>query len=217
MARFSTILFDLDGTLTDPAIGITNSVMFALKYFDITVADRRDLYPFIGPPLVDSFMEQFGFSKEQALKAVGYYREYFREKGLFENTPYPKIAKLLSALKKSGKRLYVATSKPEEFAVLILSHFKLLSFFDGVVGATLDGRLSEKCDVIAETLTRYKITDLPHTAMVGDRKFDILGGLANRLTPIGVLYGFGSREELTAAGADLLAADWSELQRILKE
>lgn len=215
MHRFDTILFDLDGTLTDPALGITNSVMYSLEKFGIPVPDRTKLYPFIGPPLLDSYMERFGMTKEEAEQAIAYYREYFKEKGLFENTPYPGISEMLAALKAAGKRLYLATSKPIVFAERILEHFSLAPYFNGAVGATLDGKLSEKEDVIAEALRRYQITDLSHTAMVGDRKFDILGAKKNHLISVGVLFGYGSHEELTEAGADHLAETVDDLRNIL--
>lgn len=215
MHPFDNILFDLDGTLTDPAIGITNSVMYALKHFSIVVTKREELYPFIGPPLLDSFMGVYGLTKPEAEQAIAYYREYFKEKGLFENTLYDGTEDMLKALKANGKKLYIATSKPIIFTERILKHFNLTQYFDGTVGATLDGSLSEKSDVISAVLHRYNITDLEHTAMVGDRKYDIIGGKENGLFTIGVLFGYGSKEELKLAGADTLAKNISELKSLL--
>lgn len=202
---YNTILFDLDGTLTDPGLGITNSVMYALKKWGIEVGDRTSLYRFIGPPLQDSFMQYYGFSKEDAEKSVSYYREYFREKGLFENEVYPGAQKLLSDLKAQGKTLAVATSKPEEFAIRILKHFQLDGFFDVIAGATMDSSRSKKADVIAYCLEKLGVTDLSTVVMVGDREHDIIGAKTVGVDSIGVLVGYGSREELQAAGATHVA------------
>lgn len=198
---YQTILFDLDGTLTDPGEGITNSVAYALEKFEIKNEDRSQLYKFIGPPLKDSFMEFYGFSEEDALKAIAYYRERFREKGMFENMVYDGIVELLSKLKYAGKKLIVATSKPEEFTLTILKHFDLLQYFDYVAGATMDGSRSEKEEIIHYALEHCQIENLDETVMVGDRKFDILGAKANGIDSIGVLFGYGSLEELEIAGA----------------
>lgn len=202
---YQTILFDLDGTLTDPGEGITNSVAYALEKFEIKNEDRSQLYKFIGPPLKNSFMEFFGFSEEDALKAIAYYRERFREKGMFENKVYDGIVELLSKLKHAGKKLIVATSKPEEFTLTILKHFDLLQYFDFVAGATMDGSRSEKEEIIHYALEHCQIENLDETVMVGDRKFDILGAKANGIDSIGVLFGYGSLEELEMAGATYIA------------
>ena len=147
--KYKYYLFDLDGTLTDPGIGITNSVMYALEKFDIHVSDRKELYPFIGPPLVDSFEKYFGFDEKQAFQAVEYYREYFREDGIFENAVYEGIPEMLSELKSRDAKVALATSKPYEFSVRILDHFDLHQYFDFVGAATMDGRISRKADVIS--------------------------------------------------------------------
>ncbi len=202
---YNTILFDLDGTLTDPGVGITNSVAYALKKWGIKVADRTTLYPFIGPPLVDSFQRFFGFSTEQSEQAVVYYREYFREKGMFENEVYEGVEEMLRTLKAAGKRLVIATSKPEEFAVKILEHFGLARYFEYIVGATMDSSRSKKGDVIAYALKSCNITDRADAVMVGDREHDVLGAKENGLDSIGVLFGYGSREELEKAGATYVA------------
>lgn len=215
--RFDTVLFDLDGTLTDPAIGITNSIIHSLKKFGISVNDRKELYFFIGPPLVDSFMKHCGFSKEKAETAVEYYREYFKDKGLFENSVYSGIPELLQSLKQSGAKIVLATSKPHIFAEKILKHFDLYKYFDLIVGATLDGTLGEKSDIIAKVLKELNYTNLTDIAMVGDRKFDIEGAIQNDITPIGVLYGYGSKEELETAGAKLIAKDVNELKKLLND
>lgn len=212
---YNTILFDLDGTLTDPGIGITNSVAYALKKHGIEVTDRTKLYPFIGPPLLDSFQRFYGFSEEQSEQAVADYREYFREKGLFENEVYSGVEELLQRLKESGRRLIIATSKPEEFAVKILKHFGLASYFDYIVGATMDSSRSKKGDVIAYALEVCGITDKTDVVMVGDREHDVLGAKGNGLDSVGVLYGYGSREELEKAGATCVAETVEDILRFV--
>lgn len=214
MKDYSTILFDLDGTLTDPGLGITNSVAYALERFGITVSDRTSLYKFIGPPLRDSFMAYYGFTPGEAERAVAVYREYYSVDGLFENEVYPGIPELLAKLKGAGKRLIVATSKPEGFSARILEHFGLMKHFDFVAGATLDGSRGTKIEVMNHAITSCGV-DPADAVMIGDREFDILGAKHFGLASIGVLFGYGSREELTKAGADRLAADVTELEQLL--
>lgn len=204
---YQFLLFDLDGTLTDPGLGITNSVRYALNKFHIEEPDRTALYRFIGPPLLDSFMEFYGFSREQSDLAIQYYREYFKVKGLYENQVYDGIPELLTALKERGRTLLLATSKPEEYAVEILKHFHLDHYFDFVAGATMDGSRSKKADVIAHALDLGKISRLSSAVMIGDREHDILGAGQMGLDSIGVLYGYGSEAELRAAGATYIAKD----------
>ena len=209
---YQTILFDLDGTLTNPSLGITNSLAYALEKFNIEVTDKKELYRFIGPPLQDSFENFYHFSKEDSLKAVDFYRDYFRHKGLYENEVYQGIPDLLERLKAQGKKLLVATSKPEEFARQILKHFELFDYFDLVAGASMDGSRRLKGDVIAHALTSAQVSDLSATIMIGDREHDIIGAKKNGLDAIGVLYGFGNREELKKAGATYIATNVEELQ-----
>ncbi len=199
---FKCCFLDLDGTLTDSETGITNAVMYALNKYDIHVTDRRELHPFIGPPLADSFQKYYGFTETQALRAIEYYREYYRDDGIFENKVYPDIPEMLSSLKKSGVIIALATSKPYEFSVRILRHFGLYSFFDHIGAATMDGKISRKADVIAHLLENPDISDRNSVLMVGDRDQDIEGAKANRLSSAGVLWGYGSLEELQGAGAD---------------
>lgn len=205
MKNYDYLLFDLDGTLTDPGEGITNSVMHALGKWGIEVKDRRELYSFIGPPLSVSFKKFYGFSEDDALKCVEYYREYFRNKGIFENKLYDGIESLLGELKKSGKILILATSKPEIFAKRILDHFDLTKYFDFVAGASMDESRNKKADVIRYALDLAQITDLSRAIMIGDRDQDILGAKATGLDSLGVLYGYGDREELEGAGATYIA------------
>ena len=208
---FHAILFDLDGTLTDPGIGITNSVAHALRRFGITPPKREALFPFIGPPLKESFAKFYGFSPEMQLLAVRYYREYFAERGIFENRVYPGVPETLSRLKKEGITLGVATSKPDHFARIILDHFGLAPYFDLFSAATMAETRTAKGEVI-----RYALSNLPgaekmRVLMVGDRENDILGARENRIVSAGVLYGYGSREELQNAGADYLIERPEEL------
>ena len=210
------ILFDLDGTLTDPGMGITNSVMHALTHFGITVTNRSDLYRFIGPPLMDSFMEYYGLTEEQAVEAVRVYREYFADKGWAENTVYGGIEALLADLVAAGKMLLVATSKPQIFAERILVHFGLDKYFTHICGVALQApRGYSKADVIRDALDRAGVSDLTTAVMVGDRHHDIDGAKVVGMDSIGVLYGYGDRTEHEAAGADAIAESVAELKAML--
>ena len=199
------ILFDLDGTLTNSELGITTCVQHALKKFGIEVEDRSVLRPFIGPPLGESFQVYYGLSKEESEQAIAFYRERFSVKGLYENEVYEGVENALQILNDSGKKLIIATSKPEKFTLMILEHFGLLKYFDFVAGATMDGSRGEKADVIRYALEMCGIEEKAEVIMIGDRKFDILGAKENGLASMGVLYGFGDREELIDAGADYIA------------
>jgi len=212
---YTTIFFDLDGTLTDPGVGITNSVAYALKKWGIEVEDRTTLYPFIGPPLTDSFQRYYGFSKEDSLRAVDDYREYFRDRGMYENEAYEGVEEMLAALKAAGKRIVLATSKPEYFAFQILEHFHLDGYFDFKAGASMDESRNKKGQVIAYALESLGITDKAQVVMVGDREQDVQGAKENGLDSIGVLFGYGSREELETAGATYLAETMEDILRIV--
>lgn len=202
---YQTILFDLDGTLTDPGIGITNSVMYALEKFGIQVSDRSKLYPFIGPPLQDSFETFYGFSKADAEIAVTYYREYYKDQGIYENKLYDGISELLQMFCDTGRKLLVATSKPEEFAVRILEHFQISRYFTYIAGADMNGPRTQKADVISYALASGRVTERSSAVMVGDRAYDIVGAKQNGIDSVGVLFGYGSRQELAQAGADYIA------------
>ena len=212
---YDVILFDLDGTLTDPGEGITNSVAHALKKLGIPVPERRELYKFIGPPLYQSFMDFYGLDRQKALEAVEFYREYYRDRGIWENQVYAGIPELLARLKGAGKRLLVATSKPEEFALQILEHFDLLRYFELVAGSTMDSSRVEKADVICYGLDRAAIAPGPSVVMVGDRAQDVLGAKKAGLDCIGVLFGYGDAPELQGAGAARIAATVEELAELL--
>ena len=211
--NYKTILFDLDGTLTDSEPGIVNSVLYALRRFGMD-APRESLRVFIGPPLYDSFRGVMGMSDADARRAVEVYREYFQDRGLYENAPYPGVPEMLRRLKEAGKTLVVATSKPETFARRIADHFGLAASLDAVCGADLAGGRSAKIDVIRYALEAGGI-DPGAAVMVGDRKYDILGAKEAGLADVGVLYGYGTREELAEAGASRLAASVAELEALL--
>ncbi len=205
LSKYDVILFDLDGTLTDPGLGITNSVMHALKKYGIEVEDRASLYKFIGPPLIDSFEKYFGFSHEEAVKSVDYYREYYKDKGIYENTVYDGIESLLASLCEKGKKIILATSKPEPFAKEILRYFGLEKYFLFAAGSTMSETRTNKAEVIEYALSECGITDKPTVVMVGDREHDIIGANKNGIDSIGVLFGYGSREELESAGATYIS------------
>lgn len=209
------VLFDLDGTLTDPALGITNCVMYALERFNIHPATREEIFPYIGPPLIDSFMRFHGLSYEQALQAVVYYRERFSVDGWRENEVFRGTAMLLSELKAKGCTLIVATSKPEEFANRILRHFELAQYFDFVAGSTLSGLRPTKESVVAYVRERYPSIHGANTVMVGDRRYDVLGAHSQDLPAVGVLFGYGNREELEQANAEYIAENMQELSDLL--
>lgn len=209
------LLFDLDGTLTDSAPGIINCAQYALEKMNIHAVPREELYPYIGPPLIYSFMHFHGLSQEQAEQAVVYYRERFAVKGWLENAVYEGIKELLQELREKEVILIVATSKPEEFAVRILKHFELAECFDFIAGNTLSEERPEKADVIAYVREKYPEIDCKNTVMIGDRKYDILGAHAQGLTAIGVLYGYGDREEMESVNADFVVEDVSALRKLL--
>ncbi|MEG0306435.1 MAG: HAD family hydrolase [Clostridium sp.] len=209
------ILFDLDGTIIDPKIGITTSVAYALNKFGIEVENLDNLCKFIGPPLKDSFMDFYNFTEEDAEKAILYYRERFESKGLYENFVYENFEELLISLKNQNKILLVATSKPTIFAEKILENFDLRKYFDFVGGSNLDGTRSNKVDVILHVLNENSITDLSSAIMIGDRMHDIVGAKKAGIESVGVLYGYGDYDEHSASGADYIVKDIEELSILL--
>lgn len=209
------ILFDLDGTVTDPMIGITKSVQYALNKFDIKVEDLNELCKFIGPPLKDSFMNFYNFTEEDALNAITYYREYFSTKGLYENTVYENFEDMLISLKEKNKSLIIATSKPTVFAEKILEHFNLKKYFDFIAGSNLDNTRTKKADVISYALEQQGITEVSEIIMIGDREHDVIGAKALNIESIGVLHGYGSYDELSNSGANYIVKDVKELHSLL--
>ncbi len=207
------LFFDLDGTVTDPGEGITNSVMHALATFGIKVKDRSELYPFIGPPLIESFEKYFGFSKEDAGRAVDIYREYYREKGIFENRLYDGIEELLKEQKRRGKIIVLATLKPEAFAIRILEHYNVSQYFTLVSGARMDHSRETKGEIIGKAIKSLGIEDKSEILMIGDRENDIVGANENGVDSAGVLYGYGGLDELKNAGAKYIVEKPSDLLR----
>jgi phosphoglycolate phosphatase len=189
--------------------------MYALKKYGIEVKDKNELNKFIGPPLGDSFQKYYGFSSEEAKTAIEYYREYYTEKGIFENTLYDGIEALLKRIKDSGGIIILATSKPKIFAKRILKHFGMDRYFSYVIGSNLDGTMVKKYDIIKSAIESCQITDLSKAVMVGDRHYDIDGAKKSGIRSIGVLYGYGSRKELKEAGADFIAGSVEEIWDIL--
>ena len=213
--NYKYILFDLDGTLTDPKLGITKSVAYALKSYGIQVDDLDLLLKFIGPPLKDSFVKYYGFSEEQGAEAVEKYREYFKPYGIYENKVYDGVENMLAELVKCGKKVILATSKPTVFANMILEYFHLDKYFTCAVGSELDGSRVKKGEVITEALRQAGGTDKSLAVMIGDREHDILGAKENGIDSIGVLYGYGDRAEHEAAGAGMIVESVEQLLQLL--
>lgn len=198
---YSTVLLDLDGTVADSARGVINSVIYSLEKCGVTPPERESLYRFIGPPLHDSFADMFGFSPSECDRAVEYYREYYRDRGIYEVSVYEGIVELIESLREKGKLIMLATSKPEPFAERILAHVGIDKLFDVIAGATFDGTRSVKEDVLRYALERGGVFPSRECVLIGDTKYDIIGARAVGIDSIGVLHGYGSREEMEAAGA----------------
>lgn len=207
-----TILFDLDGTLTDSGEGIINCAILALQHFGLPIPDREEMRSFVGPPLHESFIRH-GVPAEKTDEAIRVYRSRYVPIGAYENIPYPGIRELLEELKAEGHTLYVATSKPEEMSVKILEHFDLAKYFDRICGASLDTSRSSKEDVIAYLLSLSGRAE--SIVMVGDTKFDILGAKAHGIPAIGVSWGYGKVEDMENAGAAAIAHTMEALFTLL--
>lgn len=212
---YKNILFDLDGTITEPREGIINSMLYALGKYGIKVEDKTTLYKFIGPPLRDSFRELCGFDDEKLEEAVRHYREYYSVAGILGNDIMPGMEEAFMRLKAAGCRLYVATSKPEKFAKQILEHLRLADYFDMIAGSSMDGSRDKKELVIGYLLEQAGIgtkrEDLKDTVMVGDRCFDIIGAKHFGMDNIGVTFGYGDREEFLACNAMKIADTAEEM------
>ena len=207
-----TILFDLDGTLTDSGEGIINCATLALEHFGLPVPDRKTMRVFVGPPLHETFVK-FGVPEDKADEAVQVYRSRYVTVGKFENVPYPGISDLLETLKNQGHKLLVATSKPEALSIEIMEHFDIAKYFDRICGASLDRSRSSKENVIAYLLEEYRACE--NMIMVGDTAFDVMGAAAHGIPTIGVAWGYGSVEEMQNAGAIAIAQSVSELLEYL--
>lgn len=209
---FRSVIFDLDGTITDSAPGIINSVEYALQKMSVRYYNKDELYSFVGPPLHESFQKYCNCTEEESFTAVATFREYFSEKGMYENTLYPGMLQLLEDLFNKNVPLYIATSKPEFYCRQILHNFNIASFFKDIAGSSMDGSGTEKTEVIAALLKR---NDVSEAVMVGDRLHDIQGARSNGLYALGVVYGYGSVDELKNARADYICEDITSLHDFL--
>jgi phosphoglycolate phosphatase len=205
------VLFDLDGTLTESGPGIIGSVAYALDVIGAPPLDDARLLQFIGPPLHDSFRDVAGLGDVDVEYAMTAYRRYFQDRGMFENAVYPGIPALLEALVDAGRRLGIATSKPVPYAMPIVEYFGLREYFEAVCGPVLDGIGADKTSVVADALAGLRISAGADVVLIGDRSHDVVGAHANGIPCVGVLWGYGSRDELMAAGADAIVADVEEL------
>ncbi|RBP04414.1 HAD family hydrolase [Rossellomorea aquimaris] len=215
MDKYKIILFDLDGTLSDPKEGITKSVQYALENLDVEVPDVHELECFIGPPLQVSFAENYDFDEEKTQRAIDFYRERFKEKGMFENKLYSNIPSLLKSLKKKGFTLVVATSKPTVFAEQILKYFTIDQFFTLIAGSNLDGTRTSKTEIIQYILDIYNEFEPGSFIMIGDRKHDIIGAHNTGIDSIGVTYGYGSFEEISQSSPTYLVETVDMIEDVL--
>ena len=213
--RWDYLFFDLDGTLTDPAEGICGCIRYALEKDGRPTGPMEEYFPWIGPPLEYSFREFAGVSEADIPRLVSYYRERFSTIGLFENRVYPGIHEMLAALKAAGARMAIATGKPTVFTERILDRFDLRQYFDCVNGITLGIQPETKAQVIARGMEQLGATDRGRCVMIGDRKHDVAGARACGIPCVGVLYGYGSREELETAGATDTVESVAQLQTLL--
>lgn len=210
---YTYVLFDLDGTLTDSGPGIMNGYEYALGKMGVEIPDRSFLRQFVGPPLGESWEKKLGFSPDDVQRGIALYREYYADKGVYENEVYPGVKELLSDLKSSGKKMYIATTKAEPMAKVVAEHFGLLGFFDEVVASTAERKT--KIDVLKYVTEECGITDISKAVMVGDRHYDITGARHFGLDSIGVLYGYGDRQELEEAGATYIAETVPDIRKYI--
>ncbi|MDT4898082.1 MAG: phosphoglycolate phosphatase [Acidobacteriota bacterium] len=211
------ILFDLDGTLTDPLEGMTKCFHYAFERLSVPCPTEAELQLHIGPPLRSTFSQILKTTDEAMVeRAVGFYRERFSTEGMFENEVYEGVPEMLAALQSSSKRLFVATSKLQAFTNIILRHFKLSAYFDGVYGSAPNGQFDNKVDLLRHLLASESLA-AEETLMVGDRKYDITGAKENNCFAAGVTYGYGSMEELSEAGADYLCHSPSDVAALFSE
>lgn len=213
--RFSTVFFDLDGTLTDPAPGICRSIIHALEKGGYSFGVESDYYHWIGPPLIDSFMEFLGVDSAEANRLLGFYRERFSTVGLFENTVYPGIPEMLANLKKAGLTLAVCTGKPTVYSERILQHFGLDKYFDGIFGIGLDEEGKTKDATLLEGLGILGRNSTDCCVMVGDRIHDIEGASKTGMQSVYVMYGYGSKAEAALCSPSFVAGTVKDLEKIL--
>ena len=215
MNQFTNVLFDLDGTLTDPAEGIVRCIQYSLDRLQVTCPAAEELTRYIGPPLREVFVSICNSADKAFIeRAITVFRERFSTVGLFENSPYPEVPYMLECLNSCSYRLFVATSKPQVFAERILQHFSLSDHFEEIHGNDLEGRLDDKAELVRELLVNRGL-DPKETIMVGDRKHDVIAAKTNGLVSVGVTYGYGSGEELIDAGVDYLCHSPGEIVSLL--
>lgn len=215
MQKYRNVLFDLDGTISDPKVGITKSIQYALRKMGITPPETDELTVFIGPPLYESFQRSYGMDAAQAKQAIAYYREYFAQNGMYENRVYSGVQTLLEQLRKDGRFIAVATSKPTEFSETILQHFNIRHLFHLVVGSNMDGTRSAKAEIIRCVMDHCPDSPPESFVMIGDRAYDIIGANENGIDSIGVTYGYGTMDELLGAGPTFVAHSFTALQAML--
>lgn len=211
------VLFDLDGTLVDSSEGITKSVQYALSKMGIEEPDLSKLQGFIGPPLRTSFMQFYGFTEEQVKEGTVFYRERYKPIGIFECQLYPGVRECIETLKKQGYLIGMASSKPEAFCRRILEHFDILPLFDDVVGATEDGKIGTKEEVLNEVMRRWADVSKENMCLIGDTIFDVEGANLVGIPSIGVSFGFGNIDEMLSAGAKGICDDMIELPAMIEE
>lgn len=211
------ILFDLDGTLIDSSEGIIKSVLYTLEYYGITEDNVEGLKAFIGPPLSDSFIKYYDFSKEKALEAVGVYRQRYNTIGKYECSLYPNVKETILALKEAGYMIGMASSKPEVTCREILEHFEILDLFDDVVGSTLDGRINTKEQVLNEVMRRWAGISKEQMCLIGDTMFDVNGANEVGIACFGVSFGFGDTDEMLKAGAISICDDMMDIMGAIKD
>ncbi|MFC4322904.1 HAD family hydrolase [Litchfieldia salsa] len=215
MKKYKIVLFDLDGTLTDPKEGITKSIQYALEKMGIEELDLEKLTRYIGPPLQETFSRGYKMDDDEVKKAIDFYRERFKEIGMFENKLYHNIPQLLNSLAKDYT-LVVATSKPTVFSETILNHFNLDHYFDLIVGSNLDGTRSSKTEIIQYILDKYDKHPLGDFIMIGDRKHDLIGAKNTGIDSIGVTYGYGSVEELKSSNPNYLVNEVIDIETVIR-
>lgn len=212
--NYKTAIFDLDGTITDSGPGIMNAIRYAVKKRGLPDVSEEVLRSFIGPPLKEQFRSVFGLSDDEGTIMVATYREYYGEKGIFENRVYDGVPEVFQKLQEAGVRILMATSKPEKYAKQIAEHFGFAKYFDFIGGACMDGRRTDKHDVIEYVIDSCKVCR-ENTVMIGDRRHDMIGASKAGIRSIGVLYGYGSRDELEKAGADMIAVTPDDISKLI--
>ena len=214
--KYKVLLFDLDGTLTNPKTGITRSVQYALNAYGIQVEDPDTLTPFIGPPLHKGFQQFYGFDEAESFRVVDKFREYFAVTGIFEDELFEPVPSLLQQLKDQGYRLAVATSKPTVYAERITLHFDIAHFFEHIYGSNMDGSRTDKSEIIAAALQDFTEYERSEFLMIGDREHDIVGARKQDIDSIGVLWGFGDEAELLEKQPTYLAREVFDILDILQ-